>query len=115
MFRTIRHAELDSTNTEAARLLREGLEPPPFVLRTDRQTAGRGRGANAWWSDAGSLTFTVALDPAEHGLRTEHTPRVALVAGLAIIEAVEAFVPPGTLGLRWPNDVEAQGRKLAGI
>jgi BirA family biotin operon repressor/biotin-[acetyl-CoA-carboxylase] ligase len=34
---------------------------------------------------------------------------------VAIIAALETIVPPGHLGIRWPNDVEADGRKLGGI
>jgi BirA family biotin operon repressor/biotin-[acetyl-CoA-carboxylase] ligase len=40
---------------------------------------------------------------------------VALTAAVVLIEAIERWVPPGSLGIRWPNDVEAGGRKLAGM
>jgi BirA family biotin operon repressor/biotin-[acetyl-CoA-carboxylase] ligase len=114
--RTVVHEpELGSTNDEARRRLQAGGVALPLLVRADRQTAGRGRGANRWWSDAGSLTFTLAIDPAAHGLREEHTPRVALAAAVAVVEALEDLVPPGRVGIRWPNDVEARGRKLGGI
>lgn len=114
-FHLIRRAELASTNDEALRLLREGRTPLPFVVRCDRQTAGRGRRSNAWWSDAGSLTFTAGLDPDALGLPREREPAVALAAAVAVIDAAEGFGPAGRLGIRWPNDVEADGRKLGGI
>ena len=108
---------VDSTSDHARRLLAAGDAAVPLLVRADRQTAGRGRGDHAWWSDAGSLTFTVALDPQAHGLRPEHQPRLALVAAVDMIDALERVggVAAGRLGLRWPNDVEADGRKLGGI
>jgi BirA family biotin operon repressor/biotin-[acetyl-CoA-carboxylase] ligase len=107
---------IDSTNDHARRLLlASGVELPLLVLAR-RQTAGRGRGSHEWWSDAGSLTFTIALDPAAHGLRPEHEPKLALAAAVAVVEAIEAVATGAVpLGIRWPNDVEAAGRKLGGI
>jgi BirA family biotin operon repressor/biotin-[acetyl-CoA-carboxylase] ligase len=110
-----RHESLPSTSDEALRLLVEGRTELPLLVVAGRQTAGRGRGANVWWSDAGSLTFTVGLDPAALGLTVEREPAVALAAAVAVIDAVEQRGPRGVLGIRWPNDVEAGGRKLGGI
>jgi BirA family transcriptional regulator, biotin operon repressor / biotin---[acetyl-CoA-carboxylase] ligase len=87
----------------------------PLLVWASRQTAGRGRGDNAWWSDEGSLTFTIAIDPRAHGLTLEHEPRLAMAAAVAVIEALAPVVPAGVLGIRWPNDIEAAGRKLGGI
>jgi BirA family biotin operon repressor/biotin-[acetyl-CoA-carboxylase] ligase len=51
------HAELNSTNNRAAALAARGDIAMPLLVLAERQTAGRGRGANAWWSAPGSLTF----------------------------------------------------------
>ena len=107
--------ELRSTSDEARSLVHAEVHALPLLVSAKRQTAGRGRGANSWWSDEGSLTFTIGLDPAAHGLASAQGPRVALAAAVAVIEAVGSWVPAAALGIRWPNDVEAQGRKLAGI
>jgi BirA family biotin operon repressor/biotin-[acetyl-CoA-carboxylase] ligase len=104
-----------STSDEARALVREGREVLPLLVRARRQTAGRGRGSNAWWSDKGSLTFTIGLDPAAHGLEAEQGPRVALAAAVGVVDALTNVLPGIELGIRWPNDVEAGGRKLAGI
>jgi BirA family biotin operon repressor/biotin-[acetyl-CoA-carboxylase] ligase len=62
------------------------------------------------------LTFTVAIDPIAHGLRAEIEPRLALATAVAVIEALaDAKVGHSSIGIRWPNDLEALGRKLGGI
>ena len=114
--RTLDHRDVVGSTSDLARqLVADGSIPLPLVVRADRQTRGRGRGEHAWWSDAGSLTFTVALDPAAHGLRADHEPRLALATAVALIEAIGPFAPGAPLGIRWPNDVEAGGKKLAGL
>ena len=42
-------------------------------------------------------------------------PALALVAGLALIEAVEDTAPNAPLSLKWPNDLMLGDAKLAGI
>lgn len=112
----IRLEEIDSTSSHARRAALAGELPGlPCLIRADRQTAGRGRGSHAWWSAPGSLLFTLVLDPAQHGIRADHEPRMALVAALALIEAIGPCRPGWSPGIRWPNDVEAGGRKLAGL
>jgi BirA family transcriptional regulator, biotin operon repressor / biotin---[acetyl-CoA-carboxylase] ligase len=108
--------ELGSTSTVARSMVASGSGELPFAVWTRRQTEGRGQRQNAWWSDEGSLTFTLALDPAAHGLRLDQEPRLALATAVSLIETVSALglVDPG-LGVRWPNDVEVGGRKLGGI
>lgn len=108
--------EVESTSDRAAELVGGAGIVLPLCVWSARQTRGRGRGNNDWWSDSGSLTFTVAVDPAAHGLPTESEPRLALTAAVAVIDALNAlgYNAPG-LGIRWPNDVELNGRKLAGI
>ena len=45
----------------------------------------------------------------------QHYPLISLATAVAIVDAVRPIVPAGQLGLHWPNDVFAAGRKLAGI
>jgi BirA family biotin operon repressor/biotin-[acetyl-CoA-carboxylase] ligase len=100
-----------STNTRAAELINSGdLQLPGAILAT-RQTSGRGRGQNTWYADAGSLavTFVFPADP----VRPAH--QLPLIAGLAARNAAAPHVDPATLKVKWPNDLLAHGRKLAGI
>jgi BirA family transcriptional regulator, biotin operon repressor / biotin---[acetyl-CoA-carboxylase] ligase len=105
-----------STNDVAAELVRSGAVALPLVVWAHRQTRGRGRGSHDWWSDGGSLTFTMAIDPPAHGLGQMALPRVALATAVAVIDAIgELGCGELGLGIRWPNDLECGGKKLGGI
>ncbi len=107
---------VDSTSDRAAALVRDGCTELPLAVRARHQTRGRGRGDHTWWSDTGSLTLTLAIDPAHHGLRRESEPRLALATAVAVIAALDTLeLGTPALGIRWPNDLEAAGRKLGGI
>jgi BirA family transcriptional regulator, biotin operon repressor / biotin---[acetyl-CoA-carboxylase] ligase len=107
---------VDSTSDRAADLVRVGRCALPLVVWARRQTQGRGRGTHEWWSDAGSLTLTLAIDPLAHGLTLENEPKLALATAVAVIEALDVLeLGSPSLGIRWPNDLEAEGRKLGGI
>lgn len=109
------HAELDSTNRAAMSLAQNGLAELPALIGANRQTAGRGRGSNAWWSADGALTFSLLFNPLDRGLPLERWPQVALMTGLAVADTLENYLPPAGVQLKWPNDVYADGRKICGI
>lgn len=94
-------------------MVEAGGTPPRFVVWADRQTRGRGRGSNAWWSDEGSLTVTLVIDPRREGVDPRDEPKLSLLTGLACVGAVEGLLR-GRIEIRWPNDVEVDGKKLAG-
>lgn len=104
--------EIDSTNTRALEHAKASSEGLTELFVAERQTAGRGRGNNRWWSDRGSLTWSVLSRPVNAPPAT--LPQVSLTMGLAICEAVEQFTR-GDVALKWPNDVYLDGRKVAGI
>ena len=104
--------------------------PSGTVIVAVEQTAGRGRRGRAWVSTPGdSLTFSLlwrfAPGTAPAGL--------SLAVGVAVAEALENCIqtraaavaptagpsgdtaPNSTIGLKWPNDILKQGRKLGGI
>ncbi len=75
------------------------------------QTAGRGRFGRRWVAAPGAaLLVTFHLCPAAGS----HTPLLSAAGGLATAEAVESSCGLGVT-LKWPNDVLAGGRKLAGV
>lgn len=102
--------ELPSTNDRAKELADEGASHGEVVI-AEAQTAGRGRRGRAWSSPAGkNLYLSVVLRPA---LPPQRAPELTLVASVAACDACrQAGVEAG---IKWPNDVLAGGRKLAGI
>ena len=108
-FRAHLYATLGSTSDEAARLRRAGELFAPAVVYAETQTAGRGRGAKAWHAPAGGLAVTFAL-PVNAGLRVHQLP---LVAGVAVRRAVLDLGL--SANLKWPNDLQHEGLKLAGL
>jgi BirA family transcriptional regulator, biotin operon repressor / biotin---[acetyl-CoA-carboxylase] ligase len=107
--------EVASTNDWALQLAGDDQRQWPLLVLTARQTGGRGRGNNPWWSANGALTFSLVLDTARWSLRLDRWPQIALTSGLAICEALQQLYPPGIFGLKWPNDVYLGDRKLCGI
>lgn len=84
----------------------------PVLVVAERQTAGRGRRGAGWWQGPGSLAMSLVVDAAAPGAVA---PLVSLACGVAVAEAVRALEPDVEALVRWPNDVVAAGRKLAGI
>ena len=91
-----------------------GISLPALVL-TGKQTAGRGRGNNSWWSPDGALTFSLVVDVAQMQIPIEQQPLIALATGLAVCETLEKHLPDMNLKLKWPNDVYLQNKKVSGI
>jgi BirA family biotin operon repressor/biotin-[acetyl-CoA-carboxylase] ligase len=111
--RLIAHEVLISTNVEALALARQG-ERGPLWITAARQTGGRGRRGRTWVSEPGNLFASLLLtDPAP----AEHWPELALVAALAIHDAVAEVAPAlrPRLTIKWPNDLLLDGKKFGGI
>ncbi len=110
-FRLYFFPRLRSTSDHAARLRKSGDLYAPAAVLTGRQIAGRGRGANTWWSNPAVLTVTFAL-PIHERLPPQQLP---LIAGLALREAAVQLTGHDRVQLKWPNDLLLDGRKLAGL
>ncbi|MDB5391548.1 MAG: biotin/acetyl-CoA-carboxylase ligase [Planctomycetaceae bacterium] len=110
------YPELGSTNDRALDLAtaESPLELPVLVWAL-KQTTGRGRGANRWWTAEGALTFSIILDTQTFSLPMERWPLVSLTTGLAVGAALQDLIPHGEIGLKWPNDVFLYGKKVCGI
>ena len=106
--------ETGSTNADLAGRLAAGeWVAEGDWLVADRQTAGRGRLGRAWFDGHGNFMGSTVVrlgqgDPAPGTL--------ALLAGLAVHEAVAALTPPPRIPLlKWPNDVMIGPAKLCGV
>ena len=103
-----------STNADLlARAAADPGSPEGLVLVAEEQTAGRGRLGRSWSSVTGaSLTFSVLLRPA--AVPPARRGWLTLLAGVAVASAVRSVGCVDAV-LKWPNDVLAGDRKLAGI
>jgi BirA family biotin operon repressor/biotin-[acetyl-CoA-carboxylase] ligase len=102
---------VDSTNVA---LMRDALSGAPSgsVLCAEHQLQGKGRRGRAWRSAlGGSLTFSI-LWRFERGIH--EISGLSLAVGLAVARAVNRY-SAYPVGLKWPNDVLLDYRKLAGI
>ena len=105
------HWQLDSTNSELLRRAPsfKGIATACF---SERQSAGRGRRGRSWHMPlGGGLAFSI--------LR-RFDSSMASLAGLSLalgVGVVRGLADLGLAGIaiKWPNDIQVQGRKLAGI
>lgn len=104
-------AETRSTNDDMKVLARDGA-PEGYWLRAERQTSGKGRMGRAWESEAGNLfaSTLVRLSPGDPAPAT-----LALVAAVAVHEAIEDLAGRGRVAIKWPNDIMAGNAKLCGM
>ena len=104
------HWRIDSTNTELQRraATTSGIE----VCLAETQTAGRGRRGREWQSPLGGNLYFSLLRRFEVGMA--ELSGLSLVVGVAVVDAL-ADCGVTAAGLKWPNDVLANGQKLAGI
>lgn len=109
------HASISSTNDRAAQCAASTDQPLPRLIVADGQTAGRGRGSNRWWTGPGGLAFSLLLTAEQAGALRHRSPLAALAAAVSVVETVRPLVAGQDVGLHWPNDVMAAGRKLSGI
>ncbi len=101
----------DSTNDDVRRLAADGA-PEGTVVLAESQSAGRGRLGRTWDSpDRAGLYLSVLLRPADP---PERIGRYPIAAAVAVCEACRAFAGD-RVTVKWPNDVLAEGRKLAGV
>lgn len=128
-YRVLGFDTIGSTNAEAISAASRG-ESDKLWYAALQQTAGRGRRGRAWESPYGNLAASLLIipdcDPAA-------VASLGFVAGVALNMALQRILPsaalhtgldgadaaPGQLekriALKWPNDVLAEGKKLAGI
>jgi BirA family transcriptional regulator, biotin operon repressor / biotin---[acetyl-CoA-carboxylase] ligase len=101
---------IDSTNTRARELAAEGAKHGTIVTAAE-QTAGRGRQGRVWTAPPGkALLYSAVVRPLD-----ERHLMLPLAVPLAVCEAAEELRPGLECGVKWPNDVLVDGRKLAGI
>lgn len=128
-YRLVAFDAIGSTNSEGLAAAAAG-DPGALWFAALEQTAGRGRRGRPWATNRGNLAASLLIVP-------EVDPALAatlgFVAGVALNRALSHILPQGRLkvgvdgadgmvagkaariALKWPNDVLADGAKLAGI
>lgn len=114
------HSSLPSTNDRGMALAKLTLsddshtELPTLILAAE-QTAGRGRKGDVWLSPTGNLAFSLLLDIHELGFTRQDQARLSLIMAVAVCGAARRAVGDNRIVCKWPNDVLAGDRKIAGI
>jgi BirA family biotin operon repressor/biotin-[acetyl-CoA-carboxylase] ligase len=104
-------AETGSTNDLAMQRGRQGAEGG-VVIFAEKQSAGRGRFGRAWASAPyRGLWFSLLLRPA---MPIHLWPRLTTWAAVSLALAIENSLGIAA-GIKWPNDIYLQGKKVAGI
>jgi BirA family biotin operon repressor/biotin-[acetyl-CoA-carboxylase] ligase len=107
-WRVSRFPILASTNDLALDWMRSGRAVAGDVLVADEQVSGRGRPGRTWHSPRGALLMTAVLP-----FVPERVGWTSLAAGVAAASAARDL--GASAGVKWPNDVVLDGRKLSGI
>lgn len=108
-WRIVHHETTASTNDDVAALRDQGARERVAVV-ADEQGQGRGREGRTFASPRGGLYVSLLLPVAPASV--PHA--VVAFAALSVCEAIEANAPV-TCGIKWPNDIWIEGRKVAGI
>lgn len=102
---------IDSTNNEAKRLANEGC-PEGTIVLAEEQNSGRGRLSRGWFSPfAKGIWYSVVLRPT---FPPQEAPKCTLLAAVAIAKAIRRRTGIDC-GIKWPNDILFNGKKLVGI
>ena len=107
-------AQTASTMDRAREVAADPGSTLPYAVVADRQLQGRGRRSAAWWQPPGSLAMSLVV-PGGGQAAAGPPPVWSLACGVAVAETIRVLEPAVAAQVRWPNDVEVGGRKLAGI
>ncbi len=106
----IHYDSVSSSNNEAKRLALAGAKDGTVVV-AEEQGAGKGRLSRGWFSPPGKgIWFSVIIRPP---FLPQDAPKCTLMAAVAIVRAARKYGLD--LGIKWPNDVIYEGKKLVGI
>lgn len=102
--------EIDSTNDELRRMAEKGAKHFSIVS-AKKQTRGKGRYSRTWESPKGNLYLSILIKKTKFDVAYQ----LSFVAGLAVLDTIQTFIPSHEAKLKWPNDVLVDDKKIAGI
>ena len=104
------HPSVDSTNRAAKALAYHGAEDGTIIV-AEEQTGGKGRLERKFFSPrVKGIWFSIILRPK---FPPHDAPKFTLMAAVAVAEAMKRFDLKA--GIKWPNDILFDGRKIVGI
>lgn len=106
------HSQTESTNSVLVEGLRQKAINPGTICLAEHQSKGRGRLGRTWESPLGSNIYCSLAWQFNQG--AAGLMGLSLVAGLAVAQALNQ-IGARNIGLKWPNDIFWQGKKLGGI
>lgn len=101
------HVECYGEVTSTQNVARALRVQPPYLVCASEQSAGKGRLGRRWRSDRGGLYFSLVIR------RQKEDWAVPLVSAYALWAELSSKV--SSLELKWPNDLYAEEKKLAGV
>ncbi|HXK80846.1 MAG TPA: biotin--[acetyl-CoA-carboxylase] ligase [Bacteroidales bacterium] len=109
-FKQFLYKELDSTNIEAQRLIKDGLNQNAAII-SQFQLKGKGQKGNCWHSENGkNILISIVCF---HNMPMENQFDISIKSSLGIIDFLDDYSIKAQI--KWPNDILINGKKLAGI
>lgn len=107
----VHYENIATTNEEAKTLARQGAADGTIVV-SESQGGGKGRLSRSWFSPYGKgIWFSIILRP---HILPHNAPKCTLMAAVAIAKAIDKCIGVA-VGIKWPNDILHDGKKLVGI
>jgi len=107
-------AHTDSTQTFALELLKSGHYTQGTIVLARYQMEGKGRSDRHWSSQPGENFLGSVLLCHDHHMNGKDPGYISMMTALAVHHTVQSFTS-GSVGIKWPNDVLIDKRKVAGI
>ena len=101
--------DIPSTNDEGKRVAAAGADEGTVIV-SEMQSTGKGRLERSFFCPRGGVWFSVILRP---DFLPQEAPKCTLLAAVAVARAMREQGLDA--GIKWPNDIYCQGRKLTGI
>lgn len=108
--------EVDSTNSELKRRVSVSAAGVCSAIIAERQTAGKGRKGRTWINTDDALMMSVSIPVSK--INSDKLPMISHAASLAVFNSISqlvGFCVSDDTGIKWPNDILLNGKKVCGI
>lgn len=107
-------SEIDSTNNYAMRLIDEGMAEHGMTIRADFQTNGKGQLGNVWMAEESkNLLVSIIVDTKAFAIEKQFFLNAITCLSIAEMLMTNYNIPH--VSIKWPNDIYAGDKKIAGI